>query len=164
VGATGSHEGTPTAPFPNPALRTNAFMMRGETIKKLDLAGLETRAGSLLFEAGPNSLTRQIERLGLSTLVVDRSGKLWPQSTWNQSETFRTGQQAGLLVADNRTAQYQHASLRRRRKLAALAWGTADLAAAQSITMRLSARFSWFYPDGWRDVLSRLQDGGVTPR
>ena len=164
VGATGSHEGIPTAPFPNPALRTNAFMMRGETMNKLDLGGLETRAGSLLFEAGPNSLTRQIQQLGLCALVVDRTGKLWPHSTWNQSETFRTGQQSGLLVADNRTAQYQHATLRRRRKLAALAWGNADLAEAQSITRRLSARFSWFYPEGWRDVLSRQQDRGATPR
>jgi hypothetical protein len=164
VGATGSREGIPTAPFPNPALRTNAFMMRGETMKKLDLGGLESRAGSLLFEAGPNSLTRQIQRLGLSALVVDRTGKLWPQSTWNQSETFRTGQQSGLLVADNRTAQYQHATLRRRRKLTALAWGNADLAEAQSITKRISGRYSWFYPEGWRDVLNRLQEGGVTPR
>ena len=164
VGATGSHEGIPTAPFPNPALRTNGFMMRGEIMNKLDISGLETRTGSLLFEAGENSLTRQIQRLGLSALVVDRTGRLWPQSAWSQSETFRSGQQSGLLVADNRTAQYQHASLRRRRKLAALAWGNADLAEAQSFRRRLSARFSWFYPKGWRDVLSRLKLGDVTPK
>ena len=163
VGATGSHEGIPTAKFPNPSLRTNAFMMRGEVIRKLDLSDIETRAGSLLFEAGGNSLTRQIQRLGLSALVVDRRGELWSEATWSESETFRSGQQSGLLVADNRTAQYQYANFGRRRKLASLAWGNADLAERQSITHCFSSKFSWFYPKGWRDVIGQLQDIGLTP-
>jgi hypothetical protein len=109
VGATGSLEGIPGAPFPNYHVRTNAFVIRRELF--IELAPVDpTREQCLDFEAGPNSLTRQVQARGLKALTVPR-------------REFRRGEQRRLLVADNRTDDYQRADAERREFLRQLAWG-----------------------------------------
>jgi len=136
VGATGSHE-SPNAvrpgplrrlrpgfePFPNPHLRTNGFAMKRDVILELEWGSDLTRAGAVMLEGGTHSLTRQVRERGLETLVVGRDGT-YPPERWRESATFRSGGQANLLLADNRTRHYQEAGPLVRRGLAWLAWHT----------------------------------------
>lgn len=134
VGATGSYE-SPNAvrpgplrrlrpgfeSFPNPHLRTNGFAMERELILQLDWGSDLTREETVMLEGGSRSLTRQVQARGLETLVVGRDGA-YPPDRWRQSATFRSGDQANLLLADNRTRHYAEGGPAVRRFLAWLAW------------------------------------------
>jgi hypothetical protein len=163
VGATGSYEAIPGAPFPNIALRTNAIMMHGRVAAKLDLTGLNSRVGNLQFEGGPDNLTKQIIAMGLSVYVVDRKGHLYSPNHWPQSRTFRSGHQENLLVADNRTAHYQYAAARRRKKLSTLAWGQ-SMALPSTLMTRLAAWLEWRFPEALHDLARSFREEGVTPK
>jgi hypothetical protein len=135
VATTGSHE-SPNAvrpwplhrrrpgyeSFPNPHLRTNGFALERELLLSLDWPAGVSREESLVLEAGSRSLTRQVRERGLATLVVGRDGVAYPPEGWLESATFRSGGQANLLLADNRTRHYQEAGPLTRRGLAWLAW------------------------------------------
>jgi hypothetical protein len=136
VGATGSYE-SPNAvrpgplrrlrpgfeSFPNPHLRTNGFAMERELILDLDWDTNLSREETVLLEGGRRSLTRQVRDRNYETLVVGRDGVYSPEC-WRESATFRSGEQANLLLADNRTRHYQEAGQLTRRGLAWLAWHT----------------------------------------
>lgn len=135
VGATGSHE-SPNAvrpgplrrlrpghePFPNPHLRTNGFALDRQLLLSLDWPTGLTKLEAVELEAGRRSLSRQVRERGLATLVVGRNGEAYPPERWRQSGTFRSGDQANLLLADNRTRHYLEAGPLIRRGLAWLAW------------------------------------------
>jgi hypothetical protein len=137
VGATGSYEGSASGlaarllrrralvPFPNPHVRTNAFLLEREVARELDWGDAASKDLAWQVESGPNGLTRQVAERGLETLVVGRDGEAYPPERWREANVFRTDSQANLLVADNRTRQYDEATGRWRRKLERLAWGTA---------------------------------------
>jgi hypothetical protein len=124
VGATGSYETIDSShPFPNVHVRTNAFMVERTVFLRLEPGPMDTLFSGRFFEAGPASMTRQIQARGLSALVVDRHGRAFTQEGWAASRTFRSGQQEGLLVADNRTDDFATGSPERREMLARLAFG-----------------------------------------
>lgn len=137
VGATGSYE-SPNAvrpgplrrlrpgfePFPNAHLRTNGFAMERDVLLELDWPSNLTRAETVLLEGGSRSLTRQVRKRGLQTLVVGRDGVAYPPERWRESATFRSGGQSNLLLSDNRTRHYEEARPLVRRGLAWLAWHT----------------------------------------
>jgi hypothetical protein len=108
--------------FPNPHLRTNGFALERDLLLSLDWPAAVSREGSLGLEGGSRSLTRQVRERGLETLVVGRDGVAYPPDRWFESATFRSGGQANLLLADNRTRHYQEAGALTRRALAWLAW------------------------------------------
>jgi hypothetical protein len=108
--------------FPNPHLRTNGFALERELLLSLDWPLGVSREESLWLEAGTHSLSRQVRERGLATLVVGRDGIAYPPERWRESATFRSGDQANLLIADNRTRHYQQAGPLARRALAWLAW------------------------------------------
>jgi hypothetical protein len=109
--------------FPAPSLRTNAFMLSHDTLRLLRLRPIKTRADSLALESGRNSITRQVQRLGLRTLLVDRAGETFDHQRWDRAFTFWQGAQQGLLVADNRTLLYENGDPSLRRVLSSLTWG-----------------------------------------
>jgi hypothetical protein len=135
VGATGSFE-SPNAvrpgplrrlrpghePFPNPHLRTNGFALSRELLLSLDWPTGVAKLGAVALEGGSRSLTRQVQERGLATVVVGRDGVAYPPERWRQSATFRAGEQANLLLADNRTRHYKEAGPLTRGGLAWLAW------------------------------------------
>jgi hypothetical protein len=110
-------------PFPAHHLRTNAFMIAHSTLAKLRLHHVREKADAYVLESGRNSLTRQVQRMGLRAVVVDRAGETYDQDQWHRSRTFWQGSQEGLLVADNQTRSYERGGADRRRLLSALAWG-----------------------------------------
>lgn len=135
VGATGSLEAAPArllarllgrgsaAPFPNPHVRTNAFMLEADLARTLEWGNARTKWAAWEVENGRSSLTRQVLERGLEPLVVGRDGHGYPITRWREADVFRTGRQANLLVADNRTRQFAEGDQELRRTLAALAWG-----------------------------------------
>jgi hypothetical protein len=143
VGATGSWEalGGHTE-FPNVTIRTNAFMI--ERASFLSFAQtLDTKRDGNLFEAGPDSMTRLIMAAGGRVAIVDRDGRVIEPDDWPEARVFRSGNQERLLVADNRTIDYQCVSLRRRTRRARLAFGDRAVIQSQNFIFRWWLALAW---------------------
>jgi hypothetical protein len=139
TGATGSYESPHSIvpfrrrrwpPFPNPHLRTNAFALSRDLMRELRWPVVRTKPAAWELESGRDGFTRQVWARGLQTLVVGRDGRAFAPAEWPGSATFRSGAQANLLVADNRTRQWDEADARLRARLTRLAWGADPEAAA----------------------------------
>lgn len=145
VGATGSHESSFSSaprplkplrrrqfpPFPNPHVRTNAFMLERERMLALDWTVARGKSSAHRLESGTRGITRQLLADGLEPRVVGRDGRGYAPLEWPHSRTFRSGDQGNLLVADNRTRQYDEADPPRRAELARMAWGEAAALSAR---------------------------------
>jgi hypothetical protein len=110
-------------PFPNPHLRTNGFAIARELLLDLDWPSPRSKASALALESGKRSLSRQLWERGLSVLVVGRDGASYEPELWPRCATFRAGVQRNLLIADNRTRQYEDADARLKSVLERMAWG-----------------------------------------
>lgn len=147
IGATGSWESIgDSTPFPNVAIRTNAFL-----IERMFFLGLPHRLATKrdcnLFEAGPASLTKTVQGAGGKVGVVDRDGRCLASKDWPRARVFRSGNQERLLIADNRTMDYQLAPLRRRIRRARLAFGDAAIVRPQTFLSRWRLALAWRF--GW---------------
>ncbi|WP_315831409.1 hypothetical protein [Bradyrhizobium prioriisuperbiae] len=127
VGATGSFEAPKYSAedtFPNPHLRSNAFLLRRELFLTMHPGQrMTSKMAVWLFEHGPASLSRRIHALGLAALVVGKNGRGYRTPWWPASETFRQGTQSNLLVHDNQTRGFERAPMAEKRTLFRLAWG-----------------------------------------
>ncbi len=110
-------------PFPNPHLRTNGFALARELLLELDWPSARSKRQALAIESGKRSLSRQVWERGLQVLVVGSDGSVYPPPLWPNSATFRAGGQRNLLIADNRTEQYDQAGGSLEQRLATTAWG-----------------------------------------
>jgi hypothetical protein len=110
-------------PYPNPHIRTNAFLIPRRVMCSLRAGDVSSKAGAHRFESGKQSLTRQVFHLGMRALVVGVDGRAYERESWRESRTFRSGEQSNLLVSDNRTREYFEADLETRNHLSQLAWG-----------------------------------------
>lgn len=108
-------------PFPNPHLRTNALLMGRDLMLDLWDRRFGTKLDTAGFENGRGNFTQRIRKRGLRAVVVGRQG-VFDENGWAQSETFWSGDQGNLLVADNQTDRYAVADAAERRSLAMLAW------------------------------------------
>ena len=109
VGASGSFEVGPAggAEFPNIHVRTNAFMMRTALARRtLGRLTIKRKLDAYQAEHGPNSLTRQVVSCGVTAAIVGSNGRAYAPQWWRGSRTFRQGDQANLLVADNQTRDW----------------------------------------------------------
>ncbi len=111
--------------FPNPHIRTTAFMLDRRTAVELDLPRARDKRTAYLLESGWHSITRRILQQGRRVVVVGCDGRAYDITEWKDSRTYRAGNQDNLLVADNRTEDWLRASSRMRRRLSRDAWGTA---------------------------------------
>ena len=140
VGATASWERhSQDAPFPNPHLRTNGFLIDRRLFLSLEFGPLASKRDGNLFEGGPNSMTRQLAARGLAVRMVGRHGHAVGAEDWPEAGIFRSGNQENLMISDNRTRDYQTGSLRRRRKLARMAWGERATVRPRPMRERLAA-------------------------
>lgn len=130
VGATGSYEGSVggALQFPNPHIRSNAFMMERRDFFKIRGGGrLKTKMDAYELEHGLASMTAQclMDRRGV--LVVGMDGRGFPPYLWPVSGTFRQGRQENLLIGDGQTETFANASVPFKRQLFHLAWGEGGL-------------------------------------
>lgn len=130
VSATGSFESLGSQlkgfpPYPNPHLRTNAFMLeREQYLAASEGRSFRTKEDAFRFESGHTSLTQVVKRVGLKTRIVGRNGRAYCEKTWPISNTFRQGRQHNLLVGDKQTREYTSSPWHRKKYLASLAWGS----------------------------------------
>lgn len=113
-------------PFPNPHLRTNGFTIERRLLLDLEWPRLESKVATWAFESGRSSISAQVWERGLHVRVVGADGVAYPRERWRASATFRSGEQRNLLIADNRTDQYENADPAMRLRLEEMAWGSAD--------------------------------------
>ncbi len=111
--------------FPNPHIRTTAFILDRLLLLEMDLEHAADKRVTYRLESGPRSITRQVQEHGLRAVVAGRNGRAYDIEEWPRSATYRAGKQENLLVADNRTGDWEHASPRLRRRLSRDAWGAA---------------------------------------
>ncbi len=109
--------------FPNPHIRTTAFMLDRTLLLETGFERATDKRDTYLLESGPHSFTRQITERGLRPVVVGRDSRAYDIEEWAASATYRAGGQRNLLIADNRTRDWERASPRLRRQLSRDAWG-----------------------------------------
>ncbi|MET4608341.1 hypothetical protein ABIB90_007847 [Bradyrhizobium sp. JR4.1] len=108
--------------FPNPHIRSNAFMLRRPLFLDALPPTLVTKEDCFEFESGHTSMTNSIVRRGLYAVVVGADGKAYRSSEWSGSKTFRSGGQENILVSDNQTRGFEAMSLARRKLYEQWTW------------------------------------------
>lgn len=111
--------------FPNPHVRTNAFLLEREQFLRFRPPGAR-KLDNYRFESGITGLSRTLSHAGLGLRVVGRNGRAYAPDEWRDSQTFWTGKQENLLVADNQSNLYEKADPAMRARLRTYAWGIAD--------------------------------------
>jgi hypothetical protein len=109
--------------FPNPHLRTTAFVARRRLLLEMGLERAHDKYTAYLLESGRSSITRTVIEQGLRVVVAGRDGRLYDSPQWPSSSTYRSGEQANLLVADRRTGDWLRADASLQRRLSKDAWG-----------------------------------------
>jgi hypothetical protein len=109
-------------PFPNPHVRTNAFVIRRDVLLQLKRGPLRSKLDAYKYESGTEGLSRQVESMGLEMRVVGVDGVAYAPEGWPTSRTFWCGKQDNLLVADNQTMTYDRAEEPMRARLRRYAW------------------------------------------
>lgn len=112
-------------PFPNPHIRTNAFMMERQVFLDALPPSMTTKQESYLFESGPDGLTQQVLRRGKTVVIVGRDGRCYGIDQWAQSGVFRQNDQRNLLVHDNQTRAFEDLNGKEKRAFAEMTWGKA---------------------------------------
>ncbi|WP_426052968.1 hypothetical protein, partial [Bacillus sp. DC4300-2b2] len=129
VGATSSFESMRSADiafpsFPNPHIRSNAFMISRKLFCTVTHdVRITDKLSTHNFESGSQGLTRKILSMGLRPILVGRNGRGYSIENWATSGTFRQARQENLLVADNQTRLFANLPFFEKSRLAAMAWG-----------------------------------------
>ena len=113
--------------FPNPHIRTNAFMLARNLFLDLCPCKIESKNEAFEFESGSSSLTRLLQLRGLRAKIVGRDGVGYEVEDWLMSQTFRLGQQENLLVADNQTRMFNAMTSQERDAHVEMTWGAGHL-------------------------------------
>lgn len=111
--------------FPNPAIRTNGFVLRRADLLALVPGWIRGKFSHAMVESGRIGITHRLRRRGLRAVVVERHGAVFDVPDWPSSATFRSGGQAGLMLRDNRTDAWAAADPTTQQTQARLAWGEA---------------------------------------
>ncbi len=108
--------------FPNPHIRTNGFLIPHEVFDRLRWPNVREKHDAYRLESGVSGLSAQVRRLGLDLALVGRDGRAFAPAEWPESGTFWSHAQRNLLLADNRTRDYDAAGVRERERLRRQAW------------------------------------------
>ena len=113
--------------FPNPHIRTNAFIVSREVFLKLKIKRIFFKFQAWYFESGRNNLTKIVEKMNLKVLVVDKNGNFFEKEKWFLSKTFRSYQQKNLMISDNQTIKFELTSFENKLKDTENTWGRLDI-------------------------------------
>lgn len=112
-----------TGRFPVAHLRTNGFLIERELFVALSAVAVGVKWDAYRIESGPSSITARLRALDRPPVVVDRLGVARAVPDWHRADGFWQAGQKDLLIADNQTRSYAHATPRQRAVLSASAWG-----------------------------------------
>ncbi|WP_051048635.1 glycosyltransferase family 2 protein, partial [Rhodopseudomonas sp. B29] len=110
--------------FPNPHIRSNAFMVRRQEMLDTPLAAGDKKLAGCNFESGADGLSARILKRGERLLLVGADGVAYDIPEWMNAGCFRSKDQSNLLVVDNQTKAYMAFSEPERAVNRALAWGS----------------------------------------
>lgn len=122
--------------FPNPHVRTNGMMIRRDLLVALSEPPILDKLDAHAFESGVHGLTAQVQSRGFAIRVVGRDGSAWPPSQWWRSGGYRSGAQENLLIADNRTREYDQLGDGARAHLRTAAWGASPESTERLLAQR----------------------------
>lgn len=109
-------------PFPNYHIRTNAFMISRDVMRRLRCNGIYSKLDTYKFESGKDNMTKQVMRMNLDVLVIGKDGAAYEKRDWFRSNTFWQRDQSNLLIADKQTDIYAHDNLEDKMILSQFAW------------------------------------------
>ena len=111
--------------FPNPHLRSNAFIVRSKLFQEFVATQSIPRRkrDAHKMESGRRGFSMYLKNRGLTTLVAGANGQSYDPRHWADSHTFRVPGQSNLLVADNQTTAYELADVNLQKILERRAWG-----------------------------------------
>jgi hypothetical protein len=121
--------------FPNPHLRTNAFITNRLFWLSLHFNSLKSKKDAYRMESGNNSFTRQIIKLDKKVQVINREGKVFEPYAWDRSKTLWYGDQEDLMISDNFTMLYEIQNKATRLTMQKSIWGSSvnDVTSADKI-------------------------------
>jgi hypothetical protein len=108
--------------FPNYHIRTNAFMIARDVIRRLRTEMVLVKWNAYRFESSIHGMTHQIVAAGLLPFVVGADGHGYEPPDWPHARTFWIARQENLLVSDNQTRNYDEGPEMLRERLAFHAW------------------------------------------
>ncbi len=113
--------------FPNPHLRSNAFIVRRQVFVDFVLTKSIPRCkrDAAVLESGRTGFSAYLASHDMKFLVAGANGNVYGPEQWINSQTFRVPGQANLLVADNQTKAYDMANRYMKSVLERFAWGRA---------------------------------------
>jgi hypothetical protein len=115
-------------PFPNPHLRSNAFVARTslfrEFAQKRSIPANKRQA--YLLESGRKSFSAYLLRRGYELMVVNSEGTPFRWRDWRASGTFRSTSPCAVLVQDNQTIAFEAADDCNQALLRYISWGKPD--------------------------------------
>lgn len=113
----------PTPEFPNPHIRTNAFLIERSLFLKITAqVKIRDKEDAWNFESGLNSMTRKIAQMNLRVIVVNKFGRSFTVEKWQSSGTFLSGAKNASIISDNHTRHYDEAPKIEKLKLEFSAW------------------------------------------
>ena len=120
-------------PFPNPHLRSNAFLISRELMNRVWPSFVVGKRKAYHWESGRQGFTRRVEALNLRVLIAGKDARAYGADDWPRSGIFLQGNQENLLVSDNQTRGYDKADAATRCQLSRYAWGR-DLTLAGGVS------------------------------
>lgn len=109
--------------FPNPHIRSSGFMVRRAHLAPFTPSAIKTKMDALLFESNAEGLTARIRKAGLAALVIANDGQGYDVHRWSRSSTYRLGDQAKLILTDNRSREFAGMSEAARSLHVRITWG-----------------------------------------
>jgi hypothetical protein len=130
VGATGSYEYVDklkNMKFPNPHIRTNAFIIETKLIKALfKKFTFRNKIDCYKFESGVFSMTRRIFKKN-NCYVVGKDFNFYGVNEFMESNTFKNGNQENLIISDGQTERYDKANFFEKKILSLKTWNKYSL-------------------------------------
>jgi hypothetical protein len=109
--------------FPNPHIRTNSFFINRVFFENTITYNFpKKKFDAYRIESGKNSITSQIQKAGLKTLIIDKNGKTYDVQDWPASKTYWISAQENLMISDNQTNTYEAADETKKFMLRYDAW------------------------------------------
>ena len=109
--------------FPNPHLRSNAFMMRRDVLLDLGFQLDDSKNACVCFESGPDGLPARLAERGLRPVLVGADGRGYEVPDWPLNNGFRIGDQSNVMIWDNQVRNFAAMSASQRHLHARMSWG-----------------------------------------
>jgi hypothetical protein len=110
--------------FPNPHLRTTAFLIKGSDFLSLKFKLFKTKLDTNIFESGRGGMTRQLKKRGFKIILAGKNGIGYEkESSWKTSEVYSFKDQKNLIISDNRTTNYARLSVKKKKAEVTHNWG-----------------------------------------